>query len=172
MASWCGNHFETCWVVVKAISPTWASRTTTKKIFGKLYKKHGFANPWVSLNQPSNCFNTVLPILSNTYGGVRKQLSPQKDNTQGYLTATGLCTSDGCWLKSLALCLNKECLLPSPHWGVQMSLYFCWIFLYQKKKKSLEGHDQDISNNFQSWLKKSKWRGGSHSQLTGKWLYL
>lgn len=56
MASWCGNHFEMCRLVVKAISPTWASSTTTKKIFCKLYKKQGFAKAWGSPNWSSNCF--------------------------------------------------------------------------------------------------------------------
>lgn len=56
MAFWCGNHFEMCRLVVKAISPTWASRTTTKKIFCKLHKMQGFAKTSVSPNWSSNCF--------------------------------------------------------------------------------------------------------------------
>lgn len=113
IASWCGNHFGTHWVVVKAITPTWASRTTTKKIFCKLYQKLGFANPWVSLNQPSNCLNTVLPKLNNTYGGDSKQPSPQRDST-GLLTSRRVLPLSRLLREELGSFLDKECCYCPP----------------------------------------------------------
>lgn len=74
--------------MVRAISPTGASRTSTKKTLCKLHKQHGSANPGVSPNWPSNCFSHCF-LRGPVPEGDRKQTSFRQHRASQDLSAPG-----------------------------------------------------------------------------------
>lgn len=130
MVSWCRNHFEMCRLVVKAISPTWASSTTTKKIFCKLYKKQGFAKALVASKTGQQLLLTLCFLCGLIPGGRWKTNDFRQHSASWKLQVLH---PDSC-VKSLALFLTKtfyfrskfevrECNEPST--------LFLWPFLIE-----------------------------------------